>query len=386
MLAGVEWGEYRLGDLFEILSSKKRFDANKVVIGDKGHPYVVRTSQNNGIRGFIEADESYLNDGNTISFGQDTATMYYQPTPYFTGDKIKVLRPKFEQFTSRNAQFFISCLKKPFMSFSWGASSFNVKALAQQVIQLPTCNSEIDYEFMERFIAELNAARLAELNAYLTITGLKDYTLTPEEEQAVKDFEEGKDEWGEFDVTRVFEVRNAGNILASEIVEGSGSTPYLCASRENNAVSSYISYKEDLITEGNCVFIGGKTFVVTYQEQDFFSNDSHNLTLRLYALEHQTKSKQLYLATCVDKSLRYKYSWGDSVSNRKIQRDNIYLPSVNGEVDFSKMETFISAIQKLVIKDVVLYADREIEATKRVIDKTSKSKVVSQKGSITKSV
>ena len=134
MLESVEWGEYRLGDLFEILSSKKRFDANKVVIGDKGHPYVVRTSQNNGIRGFIEADESYLNDGNTISFGQDTATMYYQPTPYFTGDKIKVLRPKFEQFTSRNAQFFISCLKKPFMSFSWGASSFNVKTLAQQVI------------------------------------------------------------------------------------------------------------------------------------------------------------------------------------------------------------------------------------------------------------
>lgn len=33
--------------------------------------------------------------------------------------------------------------------------------------------------------------------------------------------------------------------------------------------------------KGNCIFIGGKTFVVTYQEKDFFSNDSHNLTLRL---------------------------------------------------------------------------------------------------------
>ena len=37
------------------------------------------------------------------------------------------------------------------------------------------------------------------------------------------------------------------------------------------------------------------------------------------------------------------------------------------------METLISAIQKLVIKDVVLYADRKIEATKNVIDKSSKS-------------
>jgi hypothetical protein len=33
------------------------------------------------------------------------------------------------------------------------------------------------------------------------------------------------------------------------------------------------------------------------------------------------------------------------------------------------METFISAIQKLVIKDIVLYADRKIAATKIVVNK-----------------
>mgnify|MGYP000860530644 CR=1 FL=1 len=242
--------------------------------------------------------------------------------------------------------------------FDYG-NKFNRAIASEMNIILPTRNGKIDFEFMEKFIAELKA--------YLFVTGLKDYTLTPEEEQAIKDLEAGSVEWGEFDVTKVFEVRNAGNILASEIVEGSGDIPYLCASRENNAVSSYISYREELITEGNCIFIGGKTFVVTYQERDFFSNDSHNLTLRLYASEHQTKSKQLYLATCVNKSLRHKYSWGDSVSNRKIQKDRIYLPAINEEVDFSKMEILISAIQKLVIKDVVLYSEKEFAATRRAI-------------------
>ena len=33
------------------------------------------------------------------------------------------------------------------------------------------------------------------------------------------------------------------------------------------------------------------------------------------------------------------------------------------------METLISAVQKLVIKDVVEYADRKIEATKQIINK-----------------
>lgn len=33
------------------------------------------------------------------------------------------------------------------------------------------------------------------------------------------------------------------------------------------------------------------------------------------------------------------------------------------------METLISAVQKLVIKDVVEYANRKIEATKKIINK-----------------
>lgn len=285
---------------------------------------------------------------------------FYRRKRWYAGQFVRKIVPKIS-LTDSSISFFSTILNKQ--------KQVLLSVLVRDVDEvfrnitclLPTREGEIDYEFMEKFIAELNA--------YLSITGLKDYTLTPEEEQAVKDFETGNVEWREFDITKVFEVRNAGNILASEIVEGSGDIPYLCASRENNAVSSYISYREELITEGNCIFIGGKTFVVTYQERDFFSNDSHNLTLRLYATEHQTKSKQLYLATCVNKSLRHKYSWGDSVSKQKIRKDKIYLPSINEEVDFSKMETLISAVQKLVIKDVVLYADREIEATKQVINK-----------------
>ena len=70
-----------------MLSYKQRFDANKVTLVENGgYPYIVRQGSDNGQKGFIYADEIYLNDGNTISFGQDTATMFYQEKPYFTGD------------------------------------------------------------------------------------------------------------------------------------------------------------------------------------------------------------------------------------------------------------------------------------------------------------
>ena len=56
-------------------------------------------------------------------------------------------------------------------------------------MRLPVKDGIIDYAFMERFIAELEAERVKELEAehvreleaYLEATGLKDYILTPAE-------------------------------------------------------------------------------------------------------------------------------------------------------------------------------------------------------------
>ena len=63
------------------------------------------------------------------------------------------------------------------------------------------------------------------------------------------------------------------------------------------------------------------------------------------------------------------YSWGSSSFNVDIlSKEKIILPSKNKLPDYSFMETFISAIQKLVIKDVVLYADKKINATKEVVE------------------
>ena len=43
------------------------------------------------------------------------------------------------------------------------------------------------------------------------------------------------------------------------------------------------------------------------------------------------------------------------------------LPAKDGKPDYQAMELLISAIQKMVIKDVVKYADKKIDATRKVI-------------------
>lgn len=349
--------------MFSIQTPKKKFNANKLTFNGN-YPYVARGSNNNGIKGYIDEDKTYLNPGNTISFGQDTATMFYQESAYFTGDKIKIFSLRHGELNSRIAVFLISAMKKSFSTFSWGSSSFNENVLNKVKINIPTFNNVPAYNYMVKYIEELEAAHIEELEAYLVATGLSDYQLTEKDHLILEHFKDV--EFSGFPVTELFSVCNTRNILSRDITENSGDIPYLCASRENNSVSTYISYDSSLLEKGNCIFIGGKTFVVTYQERDFFSNDSHNLRLYVNNEDGRTMFTHLGLITCIYKSISHKYSWGNSVSNKKIKNDVIWLPVKNKLPDFCYMHNLISVMQKLVIKDVVQYADKKLAAYRHV--------------------
>ena len=191
---------FALGDVFEIYSPKKRFNANAVQFGGK-YPYVARGSSNNGIRGYITEDVQYLSPAKSLSFGQDTATVFYQPDAYFTGDKIKVMALRNHELNDELAQYFITVITKAFSTFAWGQSSFNEKILKDTKIVLPVIESpdhdheytvdDIDFEYMQERIAELEQERIAELeqeriaelDAYLVASGLDDYELTDEDKE-----------------------------------------------------------------------------------------------------------------------------------------------------------------------------------------------------------
>jgi hypothetical protein len=348
--------------LFEIESYKKRFDANKVEISKVGKPYVVRTSLNNGIRGFINEDEQYLNDGNTISFGQDTATMFYQEKPYFTGDKIKILKSKDKRFNKSNAQFFILSMNKSFSSFSWGSSSYNVNIIGNQKILLPTKNGKIDYEFMESFVAELAAQRVAELAAHLKVTGLNNYHLTAEEKQVLKDFESEKIVFTEFTFTSIFNKIIQGRRLKKED-QILGNIPFVMAGTTNTGIVKYISnpvasFPKNSIT----IDIFGNTF---YRNFDFGAGDDTGV----YWNDEKEYSKKtmLYFTSSMSKLITGKFDFGNKLRSSQSLKFKIQLPTHNNQPDYALMETFINAIQKLIIKDVVLYADRKIEATRCVV-------------------
>ena len=51
---------------------------------------------------------------------------------------------------------------------------------------------------------------------------------------------------------------------------------------------------------------------------------------------------------------------------------DLMLPEKDGKPDYDLMEILISAIQKIVIKDVVLYTDKKIAKTREITDRGGK--------------
>ncbi|GAA9231364.1 restriction endonuclease subunit S [Helicobacter pylori] len=162
---GLTWQSFKLGDLFEVLPSKKIYHANTIKIHDtqieNSYPYVVRATTNNGIKGFIVDDPTFTNEKNTLSFAQDTFTVFYQKQPYFTGNKVKILKPKFAFKSPKILHFISAILQFILKPLTWGLGS-TTESIAEFKFSLPlkpTAKTQtldgIDFHFMHTLINAL---------------------------------------------------------------------------------------------------------------------------------------------------------------------------------------------------------------------------------------
>lgn len=296
---------------------------------------------------------------------------FYMAHDFYAGQFTKTLFPKFDAFDADIALYFISILNLYQSRLKAELVRHFEKFLLSQEIPLPTCNGNIDLDFMRRYIATLKAERVATLKAYLQVAGLSDTILSEGELAALAALRQNRVDWKELPIcgkNGAFSVSNTHCILKEQVVPGSGTIPYVGAGESNNSVQTYISFDPKFLDKGNSIMIGGKTLVITYQEKDYISNDSHNLALYYKNIENPKRSLQLFLVSALYRSLKPKYHWGDSISKSKIIEDIIALPfDKNGAVDYEFIDNLISAQIKLAISDMLNSKDLEIATTEQVI-------------------
>lgn len=300
--------------------------------------------------------------------------MFYQKYEYYTGNKVKVLKPEYNNITENSMIFLSGCIQNCLQNYSWGVGS-TVETISEITFTLPTKNNKIDFEFMKSFVAELEAQRVAELEAYLTVTGLKDYKLNDEEINAIDNLKETK--WQEFKMGDLFERIKTKKLpykakgLPQEPIDNY-TLPLLTSSFMNQGLNYYAPKINATILK-NVISVPSNSDVYRsyYQSREF------SVLSDAYAIEWKNKEIELspngylFAVSCINKVTDLPiYSYKNKLGGWNVVKEKyIKLPiNTNGEIDFNYMENLTQAIKKMAIKDVVKYADKKIEVTKEIID------------------
>lgn len=287
--------------------------------------------------------------------------MYYQEKDYIGYQHIQSFVPKFERFNSAIAFFIISASRMATSNgqYDYG-HKFNREAMRKTSIFLPAQeDGSIDFDFMESFIAELEAERLAEMEAYLKVTGLDDYELTETEEKALEEY--SRFEWKEFNLENLFGKSTRGKRLKSDD-RIPGALPFVTAGEAAEGISAYIGNDVEIFEKNTTTIdMFGSAKYRNYQ----YGADDH---IAVVHTESVPKMASVFLTAAMHKAAHTgEFNYGHNFYAKDADALNIMLPVKGTIPDYESMERLVSAIQKQVIKNVVLYADQKIQATESVI-------------------
>ncbi len=256
-LNAIKWGEFKLGDLFEKIIIKplpyQTAQLPKEKTPTHELPALTAGILNQGLNNFVPKENATILK-NVISIsanGANTGATFYQPHEFcvlqdayaieFIGDK---------KLNDKEYLFFVCAISKVIYNnskYEWtNKASWN--KVKNELISLPlkpTANAQtlkdIDFDFMEKFIAELEQCRLAELEAYLKATGLENTTLSNDEENALNVFNGNNSNtpcsltWQHFKLGDLFEIEKTLSFNKDALTQGED-YDYITRTSQNQGV------------------------------------------------------------------------------------------------------------------------------------------------------
>jgi hypothetical protein len=359
----IEWQDFEIGDFFDI-GTGSLVDIKKAKKGET--PRISVQTGNNGILGYYSEpleNARYFENFISVNF---FGNAYYHPYRASLEMKVHTLTPKEFKLSEPFAFFAVTSLNQKLMDrFSYGSQLSSSKLKNDNLaIQLPTVTKNGDvciaFDYMVQFVATLKAERLATLKAYLAVTGLSNTTLTAEEQKALGSLDSLT--WQMFKLESLFGKATRGRRLKSAD-RIKGNLPFVTAGESETGISAWI---------GNSVHVFSKNTVTIdmfgsakYRGYDYGADDH-------IAVVHTDKLRRLavqFLVGCIHKSSHAgQFDYSRNFYAKDADELQIQLPvTANGTPDYAFMETLISAMQKVVIKQVVAYLDERIDTTQSLV-------------------
>lgn len=368
--------EFIYSDLFTLTPQTSK--VSKADFSTKGKtPAYSSETTNNGRLGFVNKEPIFkITDINNVYlvFGDHTRSFNIVHEDFCVMDNVKVLVPNF-RMSDEVLLFIITVWKKaiPNLGYArhWSVAKKSKILLPVRASSIPNYNytvNDIDWEYMEERITELEQERITELDTYLKVTGVNDYELTEEDKKVLsvssvilKKFKLGDlfiSSTGDVDLQKK-DLNGKGEFLVNSGIENKG-----------------IKGKTDRqarIFPPNTITVD--FFGNAYYRDFKYKMATHNHVFSLEGSVIKNKYIGLYLEACMSKFSLF-FSFNDMATWTKLKKMEISLPvTPNGKPDFDYMEKYIRATEKLVIKDLVDWKNKVIKTTKEVISNDNKSEI-----------
>lgn len=351
-LTDVEWGEFFIGGsngLFDITSTKSGIDKNKLNIDVGLIPYITRTDMQNGINMFITDKQNNrynIDEGNVITIGLDTQTVFYQPTAFYTGQNIQVLRNN--NLNKYTAMFIIPSIKIQMQKFNWGGNGATLGRLNRTRLILPIdSQGQPNWQFMEDYINQEQKQQAQKIIDYYErklielagdVVGLD------------------KVEWKTFKLGDIFDLVTKSSKGLNHLEKNtSDGISYVGATNRNNGVLDFVKRKENLIYSGNAIaFIRngeGSMGYSVYKKEDFIASQDITVGYNQYLNEYNAK----FITTIADQ-VRGKYNFGYKRNQERLKRETLVLPSdEKGNPNFQYMSDFVKKLELDKVQEVIEY-------------------------------
>ena len=367
----VMFREFKVEDLFESHTVSKKLTKAAFSL-DGCVPVYSSDTRNNGVLGYTEQNPTFIVDTiqpTYVIFGDHTRTINIVHESFCVMDNVKVLSPKLN--LSDEALLYIKAVWLKGIPILGYARHWRVaKDIALSLPVKPNTDEinytedDIDWDYMESYIHELEESYIHELDAYLKETGLDDYVLTDDEQALL----ESEPMFKEFKIGDLFKTKGRGTRITKRHREP-GSIPLVTAGKENQGIAEFIQENKELF-EGPVFTIDmfGNSFARDY---DFYADDN----IIVFKRDGLSITQYLYVVSTLG-YLSQIYGYGNQFRLNSIDDTTITLPvkpctdEINyteDDIDWDYMESYIHAMEKQVIADVVDYKDSMITTAKEFI-------------------
>lgn len=343
------------------------FDIQQKHIDNIGCYVVSSGVQNNGVVGKSSVSARII-PSNTITIDM-FGNVFFRDFEYKMVTHARVFSLEADFLEHKGVGLYVSTLLTYLshkFSYSNMASWNKVKNL---FVKLPVdIENKIDYNFMDSYMRELEQERIRELEQYLRVTGLDTYALTPREHEILTSHASG--------ATRLFRIGDLFDIHPTKsygvtnitLFETQGHVPVVVNSSINNGVGGFVNL---LPTEKGGIITYSDTTTadaIFYQPIDFIGY-SHVQGLYPVHKNIWNERRSLYFLSAFKKIAQGRFDYATKF-NRQIAKElQVCLPvTQSGDIDYDYMETYIRAIEKVVIRGVVEWKNKVIEATKSVVN------------------